>query len=146
MTPLQLLRDLAGASVEAIGAALADVPGFLNHASHRIAVTGLQRSGKTVFVTSFVHALLHAADAPVEAFPFFPWRERVRYVELLDIPGLPRFPYAERLADLLAEPPRWPEPTQGLSGVRVRLRLAPARRLNRLLEPRTLHLDLIDYP
>jgi predicted YcjX-like family ATPase len=99
-----------------------------------------------VFVTSFVHALLHAKDAPIEAFPFFPWRERVRAVELLDIPGLPRFPYAERLAELLAEPPRWPEPTEGLSGVRVRLRLAPAPRLSRLLEPQTLHLDLIDYP
>jgi predicted YcjX-like family ATPase len=45
----------------------------------------LQRAGKTVFVTSFVHALLHAKDAPIEAFPFFPWRE----VNLQDIPGMP---------------------------------------------------------
>ena len=145
MTPFFRLGGLAAASLDAIASALASASP-LQHNSYRIAVTGLQRAGKTVFVTSFVHALLHAKDAPIEAFPFFPWRERVRAVELLDIPGLPRFPYAERLAELLAEPPRWPEPTEGLSGVRVRLRLAPARRLNRLLEPRTLHLDLIDYP
>ena len=145
MTPFSRLGGLAAASLDAIASALASASP-LQHNSYRIAVTGLQRAGKTVFVTSFVHALLHAKDAPIEAFPFFPWRERVRAVELLDIPGLPRFPYAERLADLLAEPPRWPAPTEGLSGVRVRLRLAPAPQLSRLLEPQTLHLDLIDYP
>ncbi len=145
MTPFSRLGGLAAASLDAIASALASASP-LQRNSYRIAVTGLQRSGKTVFVTSFVHALLHAKDAPIEAFPFFPWRERVRAVELLDIPGLPRFPYAERLAELLAEPPCWPAPTEGLSGVRVRLHLAPAPQLSRLLEPRTLHLDLIDYP
>jgi predicted YcjX-like family ATPase len=145
MTPFPRLAGLAAASLDAIASALASASP-LQHNSYRIAVTGLQRAGKTVFTTSFVHALLHAKGAPIEAFPFFPWRERVRAVELLDIPGLPRFPYAERLAELLAEPPRWPEPTEGLSGVRVRLHLAPTPRLSRLLEPRTLHLDLIDYP
>jgi predicted YcjX-like family ATPase len=145
MTPFSRLGGLAAASLDAIASALASASP-LQHNSYRIAVTGLQRAGKTVFTTSFVHALLHAKGAPIEAFPFFPWRERVRAVELLDIPGLPRFPYAERLAELLAEPPRWPEPTEGLSGVRVRLHLAPTPRLSRLLEPRTLHLDLIDYP
>lgn len=146
MSPLTRLPGLAMDSLDAIASVLASVSP-LKQAGYRIAVTGLQRSGKTVFVTSFVHALLHAKDAPVEAFPFFPWRERVREVELQDIPGLPRFPYRERLAGLLAEPPRWPEPTDGLSGIRVRLHLAPPSRLDRrLVEPRTLHLDLIDYP
>lgn len=146
MTPFSRLGGLAVQSLDVIASALAGASP-LNHGSYRIAVTGLQRAGKTVFVTSFVHALLHAKDAPVEAFPFFPWRARLREVELQDIPGLPRFPYAERLDGLLAEPPRWPAPTEGLSGVRVRLRLAPSRRLDRrLLEPQTLHIDLIDYP
>ncbi len=146
MTPLARLGGLAAQSFDAIASALA-AASPLNTGSYRIAVTGLQRAGKTVFVTSFVHALLHAKDAPVEAFPFFPWRERLRDVELQDIPGLPRFPYAERLDEILAEPPRWPAPTEGLSGVRVCLRLAPSPRLDRrLLEPQTLHLDLIDYP
>ena len=104
VTPLSRLKTVAGSTLEGLAAALDASP--LSQRRHRIAVTGLQRAGKTVFVTSFVHALLHAKDAPIEAFPFFPWRERVRSVELLDIPGLPRFPYAERLAELLAERPR----------------------------------------
>ena len=145
MNTFSWLGDLAADSLDAVASALSVV--LPSSAGYRIAVTGLQRSGKTVFVTSFVHALLHARDAPVEAFPFFPWRERLQGVDLQDIPGLPRFPYAERLADLLADPPRWPAPTVGLSGVRVRLRLAPAPRIDRrLFEPRVLHIDLIDYP
>jgi uncharacterized protein len=146
MTPFARLGGFAADSLDAVAAALASASP-LKQGGYRIAVTGLQRAGKTVFVTSFVHALLHAKDAPIEAFPFFPWRERVREVGLQDIPGLPRFPYRERLDELLAEPPRWPAPTEGLSGLRVRLRLAPSARLDRrLLEPQTLHLDLIDYP
>ncbi len=137
---------IAADSLDSVAAAVA-AASPLARGSYRIAVTGLQRAGKTVFVTSFVHALLHAKDAPIEAFPFFPWRERVRAVDLQDIPGLPPFPYRGRLGELLADPPRWPAPTDGLSGVRVRLRLAPSARLDRrLLEPQTLHLDLIDYP
>jgi len=149
MTPLRQLIDLAGASVEAIGSALAEVPGYLNpsHDSHRIAVTGLQRSGKTVFVTSFVHALLQAADAPVADFPFFPWRGRVQGVSVEDIPGIPPFPYRARLDALLADPPAWPAPTTGLTGIRVRLRYTPTEALARMLfSTATVDLDLIDYP
>ena len=107
MTPFFRLGGLAAASLDAIASALASASP-LQHNSYRIAVTGLQRAGKTVFTTSFVHALLHAKDAPIEAFPFFPWRERVRAVELLDIPGLPRFPYAD------ASPSFWPSRRAGL--------------------------------
>lgn len=147
MKPLTRLTGLAGGSLDAIGAALADIPRLLNQQSHRIAITGLQRAGKTVFVTSFTHALLHAADAPPEAFPFFPWRGQVQDVTVEDIPGIPRFPYRERLEDLLAEPPKWPDPTIGLTGLRVRIHYTPTAALTRRVLPRaTLDLDLIDYP
>lgn len=147
MTPLARLRNLASASLNVLGMALSEVPRYLNHESHRIAVTGLQRAGKTVFVTSFTHALLHAANAPQEDFPFFPWRGQVHGVTLEDIPGIPRFPYRQRLDDLLADPPRWPERTAGLSGLRVRIRYTPSAALTRSVLPiATLDLDLVDYP
>jgi predicted YcjX-like family ATPase len=146
MMPLRRLKDLAGASLGTIGAALAELPGMGGEA-HRIAVTGLQRSGKTVFVTSFVHALLHAADAPVADFPFFPWRGQVRGVTVEDIPGIPPFPYRARLDELLADPPQWPARTTGLTGIRVRIRHTPAGGLARMLRPEaTVVLDLVDYP
>src|SRR5262245_17607434 len=119
------LSGLAKAPFEAIANALSEVPRLLNHKGYRIAVTGLQRSGKTVFVTSLVHALLHAADAPQEDFPFFPWRDGAKGATRHDISGVPRFPYRERLEDLLSESPKWPAPTTGLSGIRVRIKHAP---------------------
>jgi predicted YcjX-like family ATPase len=147
MNPLTRLRDLAGGSLDAIGAALSEVPRYLNHDSHRIAVTGLQRAGKTVFVTSLAHALLHAANASQEAFPFFPWRGQVLDVTVGDIPGIPRFPYRERLDHLLAETSKWPERTTGLSGLRVRIHYTPTGAVTRrMLSRATLDLDLIDYP
>lgn len=147
MKPITRLSNLAGGSLDAIGAALADIPRVLNHQSHRIAITGLQRAGKTVFVTSFTHALLHAAKAPIDAFPFFPWRGQVQDVSVGDIPGIPRFPYGERLDDLLADTPKWPEPTIGLTGLRIRMHHTPTGPLTRRILPKaTLDLDLIDYP
>jgi uncharacterized protein len=147
MKPLARLSDLAGGSLAAIGTALADIPRSLNHQSHRIAVTGLQRAGKTVFVTSFTHALLHAANAPAGAFPFFPWRGQVQDVTVEDIPGIPRFPYRERLDDLLDDSPKWPERTIGLTGLRVRIHYTPTSAMTRRILPKaTVDLDLIDYP
>jgi hypothetical protein len=145
VTPLSLLKTVAGGTLEGLAAAFDASP--LSQRRHRIAVTGLQRSGKTVFITAFAHALLTAARAPMASFPFFPWREHVRDVELLEIPGVPRFPFEERLARLLAEKPEWPAPTTGLSGLRVRIRHGDVGLLRSALSSTaTTDLDLIDYP
>lgn len=145
MTPLSRLKTVADAALESVGAALEASP--LSQRRHRIAVTGLQRAGKTVFITAFAHALMTAARAPMAAFPFFPWREHVRSVELLEIPGVPRFPFEERLAQLLADTPAWPAPTTGLSGLRVRIRHDDVGLLRAAVSSSvTTDLDLIDYP
>jgi hypothetical protein len=81
MTLFARLGGFAADSLDAVASALASASP-LKQGGYRIAVTGLQRAGKAVFVTSFVHALLQAKDAPIEAFPFFPWRQRVREVGL----------------------------------------------------------------
>lgn len=145
LTPLFRLKTVAGDTLESLAAAFDASP--LGQRRHRIAVTGLQRSGKTVFITAFAHALLTAARAPMAAFPFFPWREHVQQVELLEIPGVPRFPFEERLDQLLADKPEWPAPTTGLSGLRVRIRHGDVGLLRSALSSTaTTDLDLIDYP
>lgn len=144
MPPPKLLPSLAELSL--IAEALSRISPF-SHQSERIAVTGLQRAGKTVFITSLTHALLHAKDWPANAFPFFPWRGLVQSVSLETIPGIPPFPYEERLKELLGDPPRWPQPTLDLSGLRVRLRYRRESGLGKYISPvATLDLDLIDYP
>lgn len=147
MKPFSRLTGLAGESLNSIATALSEVPGSLSHGSQRIAVTGLQRAGKTVFVTSLAHALLNAANAPKEDFPFFPWRGELQDVTLEEIPSVPPFPYRERLEDLLADSPKWPKRTTGLTGLRIRIRHTPTSAIaRRIISSTTLDLDLIDYP
>lgn len=145
VTPFSRLKNAAGSTLEGIAAAFDASP--LSQRRHRIAVTGLQRSGKTVFITAFAHALRTAAQAPMASFPFFPWRAHVHAVELLEIPGVPRFPFEERLDQLLADKPAWPAPTTGLSGLRVRIRHGDVGLLRSVVSSEaTTDLDIIDYP
>ncbi len=106
----------------------------------RIGVTGLSGAGKTVFTTSLIHALKHAAANP-GAMPLFATRlgtePIVASIEKLD--ELPLFPYAENIAGLIATPPRWPRPTDSLCGVRVRLGKGGD-------QPAQVTIDIVDYP
>jgi predicted YcjX-like family ATPase len=146
MPPLKHLPAFAEKSLGSVAEALGRIAP-LNYKSERIAVTGLQRAGKTVFITALTHALLHAKDWPASASPFFPWRGLVQSISLEAIPGIPPFPYEERLKELLGDPPRWPKPTFDLSGLRVRLRYKRESGLSKYVAPvATLDLDLIDYP
>ncbi|MDX5434219.1 MAG: YcjX family protein, partial [Halomonas sp.] len=60
--------------------------------------------------------------------------------------GVPRFPYDQAMASLDSEPPRWPEPTRGISELRLSIRYRPARRALLRGETAELSLDLFDYP
>ncbi|GGX91548.1 hypothetical protein GCM10007160_18680 [Litchfieldella qijiaojingensis] len=114
----------------------------------RLAVTGLSRSGKTAFLTSLVHQLRHAGlEARLDLLPAaregrLLGAKRVAQQDL----GVPRFPYDQALAALDATPPRWPEPTRGISELRLSIRYRPAGRPLFRGDTATLTLDLFDYP
>ena len=72
----------------------------------RLGVTGLARSGKTVFITSLV----------------------------------------ANLGALTADPAHWPDSTRHISELRVSLRVRPKGLLAGLKGPRTVHIDIVDYP
>ncbi len=114
----------------------------------RLAVTGLSRAGKTAFLTSLVNQLRHAGlEARLDLMPVA--REGrllgARRVSQPDL-GVPRFPYDQAMAALDAEPPHWPEPTRGISELRLSIRYRPARRSLLRGETAELSLDLFDYP
>ena len=101
----------------------------------RLGITGLSGAGKTVFTTSLVQALVHAAAHPA-ALPLLaapPWQ-----VAIEDLPGLERFPQSRFVAGLTGAPPVWPEPTRAVTGLRLRLHPATAWR--------GLVLEIVDYP
>ncbi|WP_110666101.1 YcjX family protein [Salinicola halophilus] len=114
----------------------------------RLAVTGLSRAGKTAFLTSLVNQLRHAGiDARLDLLKAAR-EERLLGAQRVSQPdlGIPRFPFDEAMHSLATTPPRWPEPTRGISELRLTLRYRTRRAHGLLGDTATLTLDLIDYP
>ncbi|MBP7241389.1 YcjX family protein [Amaricoccus sp.] len=111
----------------------------------RLGVTGLSRAGKTVFVTSLVANLLERARMP-QLRAAAQGRFLAAYLQPQPDHTVPRFPFEDHLAALLAPEPRWPNGTRSISTLRLSLRLAPSGFLAPLSGPRTVHLDITDYP
>jgi predicted YcjX-like family ATPase len=121
------------------GRALADYGGGLLRPTLRLGVTGLSRSGKTIFITALIHALLHGTRLPVfEALT----SGRIARVKLSPQPdaAIPRFDYEKHLRDLLTHR-RWPESTRTISEIRVELEYQTQRG-----REKRLALDIVDYP
>lgn len=114
-------------------------------ASIRLGVTGLARSGKTVFITALVANLLERARmAGLRAEA----EGRIGAVYLQPQPDdtVPRFDYEGHRAALTAADAHWPESTRAISELRLSFRLAPSGLLGAIRGDRVLHLDIVDYP
>ncbi|WP_372426038.1 YcjX family protein [Salinarimonas chemoclinalis] len=109
----------------------------------RIGVTGLARSGKTVFTTALVHNLVQ--NVPLPAFRAS-HEGRIRRARLAAQPddAVPRFAYEDNLR-MLAEERRWPASTSRVSELRVDIDYERGRGAWRS-GPARLHLDIVDYP
>ncbi|TIX88950.1 YcjX family protein [Rhizobium sp. P44RR-XXIV] len=110
----------------------------------RLGVTGLSRSGKTVFISSLVHNLLNAGRLPL----FEPVQSgRVSSVRLEPQPddAVPRFQYEDHIRSLVKER-IWPDSTRAISELRITLEYQSASGWNRLFSPGRLSIDIVDYP
>jgi len=111
----------------------------------RLGVTGLARSGKTVFITSLVANLMDRGRMPglVAAGE---GRIEAAFLQPQPDDTIPRFEYEAHLAALTASRPSWPDSTRAVSELRLSLRIRPSGLLAGLQGPRTVHLDIVDYP
>ncbi|TNF65003.1 MAG: YcjX family protein [Rhodobacteraceae bacterium] len=111
----------------------------------RLGVTGLARSGKTVFITSLVANLLDRGRmgglVAVEE-----GRVAAAFLQPQPDDTVPRFDYETHIAALTGARPHWPESTRAISELRLSLRVKPGGFLGGLQGPRTIHLDIVDYP
>ena len=114
-----------------------------------LAVTGLSRSGKTAFITSFVNQLINEGNGSQLSF-FDPVHhgnfiaaKRVAQKNL----SVPRFDYDLAISALTNETPTWPEPTHGISELRLAIRYQPTKSLLKYTsDMATLNVDITDYP
>lgn len=135
-----------------------------------IGVTGFARSGKTVFITSFAHALISFAafqnqpgQGPLTGFSLAQ-QKRLRSVRVRDdlSPTYPHFPFRAMRDALLGRIPAWPTPTEGISRLILEIEYEPdhvnqsgfwlpfsrashACRTKIIGRPH-LQLELVDYP
>ncbi|POR53925.1 YcjX family protein [Bosea psychrotolerans] len=109
----------------------------------RLGVTGLSRSGKTVFTTALIQNLIEGAKLPVLKAAAEGRIARVRLVPQPD-PDIPRFPYEAHRAALNGPERRWPESTRRISELRVEIDYE--RAAGWFKGPATLTLDIVDYP
>ena len=139
--PISTYTDGAGDALRSVG----DYATGLVTPTVRLGVTGLARSGKTVFITALVHNLI--ADARL---PFFNASAEGRllrvYLEPQPDDAVPRFDYETHLADLAGSPPRWPESTRRISQLRLTLEYETRKFWKRQLGRERLHIDIVDYP
>jgi predicted YcjX-like family ATPase len=122
-----------------------DVNSALFETVLRLGVTGLSRSGKTVFITSLVANLLDRGrmirlEAAAEG--------RIQSVFLQPQPDdlIPRFEYETHLAKMTGPEPVWPTSTRSISQLRLSFRVQPSGVMSAVRGPRTVHLDIVDYP
>ncbi|GJD94040.1 YcjX family protein [Methylobacterium iners] len=129
----------AGSAVKAFAEASSDL---LIQPTLRLGVTGLARSGKTVFTTALIHHLVEAHDLPA----FAPSHEgRLRRARLVPQPDddIPRFPFEDHFG-ALTEARLWPRSTDRIS--QFRLAIEYERKGGWRSGPGTLMLDVVDYP
>lgn len=118
-----------------------------------LAVTGLSRAGKTVFVTSLIQNLL-ALGHGVNTLPAFTKMlstdgvSRLVGVEILPAgaSALPYFDYAAKFANLASQHPAWPNRTDDLATISLMLTITRSKSIGRWIGPRRVRLDILDYP
>lgn len=150
MSPL----DRAGATLSDWLSGVPDLAEIAKGSTINLAVTGLSRAGKTVFITSLVHNLLSALHQPHR----MPLLKAVGEGRLIAArlaggkPGrLPRFPYERNIECMAASPADWPARTTDLSEIGIDIRFVPGGALGFLLGrigsgAATLKLRIVDYP
>lgn len=112
--------------------------------SLRLGVTGLSRAGKTVFITSFVHNLIHGGRLPM-----FEAQKSGRisraFLEEQPDDAVPRFQYEDHVAALVDQGV-WPDSTRAISELRLTIEFESASGWNRMFSAGKLSVDIVDYP
>ncbi|QGM46309.1 YcjX family protein [Methylocystis heyeri] len=120
----------------------------------RLGVTGLSRSGKTVFITALVHQLTRALAAGTGRQTNLPvfrvlseGRLESAYLDPQPDYNVPRFAYEEHLGALTGLDRHWPHSTRRISELRVTLEYKrKGASMFARSGPGRLDIDIVDYP
>ena len=111
----------------------------------RLGVTGLARSGKTVFITALVRNLTGGGRLP-HLSADAEGRIVRAYLEPQPDDSIPRFDYESHLASLTAPVPTWPSSTRRISQLRLTVEYEPKSVMWSWMGSSKVHVDIVDYP
>jgi predicted YcjX-like family ATPase len=146
--------DRAGTALAEWVSGVADLAELVKGSTVNLAVTGLSRAGKTVFITSLVHNLLSALHHP-HRMPLLKVVGDGRLLAARLAKGKTttpqRFPYERNIERMAASPADWPARTTDISEIEIDIRFMPGGALGFLLGRigsgvATLKLRIVDYP
>ncbi|WP_308916450.1 YcjX family protein [Jannaschia sp. LMIT008] len=137
-----VIGRVADAVGSAVGGAVDGVAGLFDPGL-RLGVTGLARSGKTVFITSLVANMIDRGRMPALTASS---RIEAAFLQPQPDDTVPRFEYESNLHTLTGPTPHWPDSTRAVSELRLSLRVRQGGMLSGLSGARVLHLDIVDYP
>jgi len=137
--------DIADDVARSIGAITDTRFGLRQPPVIRLGVTGLSRAGKTVFITSLVANLMDRGRMP-QLVAAANGSILTAYLQPQPDDTVPRFDIETHLAALTGAAPHWPESTRAVSQLRLSLKVKPGGLLSAVSGPRTVHLDIVDYP
>jgi uncharacterized protein len=139
-------RSVVGGASRSIGTAL-------NEQRIRLAVAGLSRAGKTVFITSVIQNLIALGEGRntlprIAARLHQGGRNRLRRVTLppTGVETVPYFDLSTNLARLAAKQPEWPDQTQHIAQISLSLEIEHESTFRQRLEYKRVRLDILDYP
>ncbi len=114
-----------------------------------IAVTGLRRSGKSVFIASLIHNLTGAAHDP-SILPALRAGLQGRLIAAAERPpvggGVAVFPTQDYLRAMAGERPAWPAPTAAVSRTEIVIRYKREGLLSYVSPDATIEIGIVDYP
>ncbi|MEL6644343.1 MAG: YcjX family protein [Pseudomonadota bacterium] len=140
-----IIGDIADGLTRGVETTLSTVSEAFFEPVIRLGVTGLSRAGKTVFITSLVANLIQRGRMP-QLTAAANGRIKTAYLQPQPDDTVPRFDYETHLAAMTGAQPHWPDSTRTVSELRLSLRVQPSGLLSGVSGPRTIHLDIVDYP
>ncbi|TCP60876.1 hypothetical protein EV663_10750 [Rhodovulum bhavnagarense] len=111
----------------------------------RLGVTGLSRAGKTVFITSLVANLMERGRMP-QLRAAASGAITAAYLRPQPDDTIARFDFETHLSALTGQAPHWPQSTRAVSELRLSLKVRSSGLLGAVTGPRTVHIDIVDYP
>lgn len=140
-----MLGSIADGVTRGVEGAFASVSNAFFEPVIRLGVTGLSRAGKTVFITGLVANLLDRKRMP-QLTAAAEGRISAAWLQPQPHDTVARFDFESHMAALSGDDPRWPASTRTVSELRLSFRVQPVGLFASLGGPRTVHLDIVDYP